>query len=310
MIYAMHQIQAACLVRHALGDAWHRDFARRLVTDQLLIASTTSEIGVGGDLRSSRCAVEHADGRFSLAKRSPTMSYGAYADAYLVTARRGADSPPSDQVLVTALRPDVALTRTGGWDGMGLRGSCSEAFDLAITGDSAQVFPVPFADIAADTMLPVSHLLWVAIWLGLAGDAVGRARAYLRAQARRQPGAVPPGAARLARAVGLLQLVQARLQAALAAFDADGSQGNGARGTLAADADLNTLKHDASEMCLDAAQQALRICGMAGYRQGGEHSVGRHLRDLWSGPLMIGNDRVLANTGAMLLAQRAELGAI
>jgi acyl-CoA dehydrogenase len=52
------------------------------------------------------------------------------------------------------------------------------------------------------------------------------------------------------------------------------------------------------------------ICGMAGYRNGGPHSLGRHLRDMWSAPLMIGNDRVLANTGALLLAQRAELGGI
>ena len=57
-------------------------------------------------------------------------------------------------------------------------------------------------------------------------------------------------------------------------------------------------------------QQALSICGMAGYRNDGPYSLGRHLRDMWSAPLMIGNDRVAANTGAMLLAQRAELGGI
>jgi acyl-CoA dehydrogenase len=46
------------------------------------------------------------------------------------------------------------------------------------------------------------------------------------------------------------------------------------------------------------------ICGMAGYKNGTEYSVGRHLRDLHSAPLMINNDRIAQNTASMLLAQR------
>ena len=52
----------------------------------------------------------------------------------------------------------------------------------------AQILPVPFADISAQTMLPVSHLLWSALWLGIATDAVARARAFVRAEARKKPG--------------------------------------------------------------------------------------------------------------------------
>ena len=49
---------------------------------------------------------------------------------------------------------------------------------------------------------------------------------------------------------------------------------------------------------------------MAGYRNGTEFSIGRHLRDILSAQLMINNDRIASGTGAMLFAQRAELGTL
>ena len=58
MIYAMHRIQVACVVHHAQESAYFRDYLRQLVEEQRLMASATTEVGVGGDLRSSLCAVE------------------------------------------------------------------------------------------------------------------------------------------------------------------------------------------------------------------------------------------------------------
>ena len=47
----------------------------------------------------------------------------------------------------------------------------------------------------------------------------------------------------------------------------------------------------------------MRACGLAGYRNDGEVSLGRHLRDVLSAPIMINNDRILANlAGSMLVA--------
>ena len=51
MIFAMHQIEVICLVRHGLSTPFFRDYLADLVRRQWLIASATSEIGVGGDLR-------------------------------------------------------------------------------------------------------------------------------------------------------------------------------------------------------------------------------------------------------------------
>ena len=47
MIFAMHQVKAACVVNHAGASAWHKDFLARLASDQLLLASSTTE-GKGG----------------------------------------------------------------------------------------------------------------------------------------------------------------------------------------------------------------------------------------------------------------------
>ena len=54
MIYAMHQVKAACVAysRHGFSE-WHRGFMTRMVEDQLLLASSTTEGKGGGNVRSS-----------------------------------------------------------------------------------------------------------------------------------------------------------------------------------------------------------------------------------------------------------------
>lgn len=311
MVYAMHQIQVACIEEHGNAIAWQRDMLTRIVNEQLLLASATSEETIGGAMRTSACAVEITGEQFRIEKLAPTISYGAYSDAILVTSRRTAESSAGDQVLIVALREQTLLEKRGGWDSMGMRGTCSEGFRLVATGLAEQILPTPFADIADQTMLPVSHTLWASVWTGVATDAVNRAKAFFRAQARAKPGSVPPAGLRLAEAVGLLQMMQARLSVAL---DAARIAHQNKHGGCQADAplsamlgfasDMNTLKTSISSTALLVVQEVLMICGMAGYKNGTEYSVGRHLRDLHSAPLMINNDRIAQNTASMLLAQR------
>ncbi len=318
MIFAMHQIQVACVLEYGLDHDWYRDLARRIAVDQMLVASITSEVGTGGDMRSSVCAIEVADGRFTLTKQAPTVSYGAYADLFLVTARAGPDAARSNQVLVAVPAAECTMTSTSGWDPLGMRGTCSTGFTFASSGTADQILPADFADIAAETMTPVSHMLWAGVWTGIAADAVTRARTFVRAQARSQPGTIPPGAGRLMKAVGLLESMHGRIADLLARYDASHALGSdrvvvsedeaGWPSGMVRATTLNMLKHDVSEMCHEAVLQAMRICGMAGYKNGTEYSVGRNLRDVLSAQLMINNDRIATNTGAMLLAQRSALG--
>ena len=97
MIFAMHQIQVACIVRHLANSVWFENYLRRLVREQRLIASATSEVGVGGDVRSSIAAIQPATDSSSdliqFEKKASTISYGAHADDLLTTVaaqpRRG-----------------------------------------------------------------------------------------------------------------------------------------------------------------------------------------------------------------------------
>lgn len=304
MIYAMHQIQVACVIEHGSGSAWHQDLLARIAAEQLLLASATSEEAIGGALRSSGCALNVAGERFHLLKMAPTISYGAHADGILITSRRHADAGPSDQVLVCALKPDYTLQSLNAWDTLGMRGTCSNGFRLEAAGAMAQVLPVPFGEIADATMTPVSHILWSALWLGICSDAVARAKTFFQGQARARPGALPPSAARVAEAVSLLQLIEGRLELALEQQRRRHAEPS-VSGAFALAAGMNGLKTAVSTLALETVQQAMLVCGMAGYKHGTPFSLGRHLRDLWSAPLMINNDRILTNTANLLLADRS-----
>ena len=175
----MHQIQVASLLLHVETSEWHRAFLRQVADEQMLLASATSETGVGGDLRTSLCAVERDGETYRLTKNASVISYGAKADAILATARRAAEAPASDQVLVVVMKDHCALARTSAWDTMGMRGTCSEGFVLTASGPASHILPKPFAEIAARSMLGTSHLLWASLWYGIALSALHRAQAFV-----------------------------------------------------------------------------------------------------------------------------------
>ena len=300
MVFAKHQIMVAILVRHAFGSDWHRRMLRRLSAEQWLLASSTTEGTGGGDLRASACAVRLAGGRMSLEKNATVMSYGAEADAILTTARRAPDGAASDQVLVALLKNDYRLERLSGWDALGMRGTCSAGFVLKASGEPEQVLPTPYQEIHARSMLLIAHLTWSGVWSGVAAGAVERARAFLR-NARRGGGQLPPGAAHLTRATASLQTLRALVAAALQRYEAAAERPE-ELDSLGFQTAMNLLKANASEIALATVMSALQACGLAGYRNDGEFSISRPLRDILSASIMINNDRILANAaGAPLL---------
>ncbi len=116
MVFAMHQIMVAILVRHASESAWHRQLLRRLCDEQLLLASSTTDGQGGGDVRSSVCAVETSDSGITVVKSATVMSYGAEADGVVTTARRAPNAAPSDQVLVAFTKEDYHLDTSMNWN--------------------------------------------------------------------------------------------------------------------------------------------------------------------------------------------------
>ncbi|PWC36247.1 acyl-CoA dehydrogenase family protein [Azospirillum sp. TSO35-2] len=302
MIYAMHQIQVACLVNHG-RDGWHRALMTRIAADQLLLGSATTEAETGGDIRNSVCAVRAEGDRFTLAKNASVISYGDQSDVILVTARRNPEAPSSDQVLVVVTKEDYRLEKTTLWDAMGMRGTCSDGYRLEAAGGIDQILPLPYADLSAQTMLPVTHILWSSTWLGIAADAVSRARAYVRSEAKRKPGTTPASAVRLAEATARLQSMKAAILTAIRQYELASGSPELLTGLSFATA-MGTLKVTTSELVREVVEAAIRTCGLAGYRNDTPYSLGRHLRDAHSAALMIGNDRIMSHIATQLLVQR------
>ncbi|HUL47820.1 MAG TPA: acyl-CoA dehydrogenase family protein [Steroidobacteraceae bacterium] len=304
MVLAMHYAQLACIIRHASQAPFFRRYLEELAGRQYLLASMTSENGTFGETRTSICAVERKDGRFKLDKDATTGSYCEYADAILVTCRRDAAAPGSDQVLVLVRKGDYQLRQTTSWNAMGMRGTCSPGFKLESAGPEEQVLPGAFADIAAQTMVPYSHILWSSLWWGIAADAVARAAEFVRGAARRNPGSVPPTAVRLAEVSAQLQAMRHNWQALAEEFDALEVRGPaGAQELLSIGwaLKMNALKIAASEAAPQIVHQALKITGLLGYKNDSPFSLGRHYRDVLSAALMISNDRIASKNASMLL---------
>ena len=303
MIFAMHQIQVGCIVRHARGSAYFEQYLRDLVAQQWLIASATTELGVGGDLRSSICAVEVEGNRFRLVKKAPVISYGQYADQILVTSRRAPDAASSDQVQVLVRKEETQLEPLSTWDTLGFRGTCSLGFVLTSTGSSAQVLPVAFDAILSETMHPFSHIVWASLWLGIAADAVNRARAFVRGEARKNPQLPPASSLRLAEVDVVLNGMRNNVNAFTADYhrllqehDAEAFK------SFAFATRTNNLKLSSSQLIVDIVGRAMLICGINGYRNDSKFALGRHLRDAYGAALMVNNDRIMAHNATMLLA--------
>lgn len=312
MIFAMHQIQIACIVRHvahqSMTSVWFANYLRSVAREQRLIASATSEAGVGGDIRRSIAALHPAGGipgAVAFEKEASTVSYGAFADDLLTTVRRNADAEPGDQVLVLTHRSEMSMEQTDDWDTLGMRGTCSPGFRLQASCWPDQVLPVPFATIAAETMVPVSHLLWAHVWLGLSANAFDRAQNFVQAQARLNCGTTPPAARRLAELSAHMATFRASVDTALEEYTAAIESGGPSQiSTLGYAVRINQLKIVASEAALEACQGALRVCGFAGYKNETPFSVGRALRDAYSAALMVSNERLYATNAALLLVHR------
>jgi acyl-CoA dehydrogenase len=308
MIFAMHQTKIACLVRHGAGSNWHETLMRRVAAEQLLLASSTTEGQNGGNIRSSSAAVEPTEAGISLTRNATVISYGAQADGIVTIARRTSDAAASDQVLVAFTRDNYTLERSLEWETLGMRGTCSAGFELKATGSSEQIFPESYDKIHAQTMTPVAHLCWSSVWAGIAAAAVDRAQLFIRKAARGSGGQMPPGAAHFTAAKMTLTKLRAMITSSLDTYAAH-EHDERALSSLDFQSSINLLKVEASELAVATVMHAMRACGLSGYRNDGDFSVGRHLRDVLSAPIMINNDRILTNiaTASLMSAVPASL---
>lgn len=303
MIFAMHHSQVFSLVRH-LGDSQPlTELAGRIAREQLLLASATTEIGIGGDVRSSTCFVDRRDDIAVLAKNAPVISYGTEADLILVTARRSAESLPDDQVILVCDAASTELEATGGWDTLGMRGTSSRGYRLTARVGVDRLIPDSYETILAESMGPACHTLWAAVWLGMSRAAVETSRRFVQAAARRSIGTVPPGATHLVGLVAELERFEALVAGAARDFDSIGSDRE-ALARIGFVIAVSNLKVTASTLVADIVARALTITGISGFRNDGKFSIARVFRDAQGAAVMVSNDRIIAHTAQLILVQK------
>ncbi len=310
MVFAMHQIQVACLLWHRRTDEIEA-LLRRTASEQLLLASATTEKVVSGAVRTSACAIEPRGATFTLEKEASIISYARLADAILITARSGPDAPPTDQVLACITADSYRLERRQIWDTIGFRGTESGGFLIQSEGPIGAVFPDPFADISRRTMLPVSHVLWGHLWVGLAAEAVSRARMLLRKQARSTPGTVPAAAPAVVDLVNRLQELRSLVyhaatdyQQAIETWQASPDAPGLVIDSLPFSIRMNGLKLAGSKAVVEIVTDAIEACGMPAYQASGPYSLGRLLRDAHGARVMINNHRLTGANAAWLLVSK------
>jgi len=294
LIFAMHQIKMACIIRHAKGNAALERILREVASQQLLLASSTTEGQAGGNVRSSEAPVERVGDEVTLERKATVISYAMEADGIVTTARRAPDAAASDQVLLVLLKKDYTLERLQSWDTLGMRGTHSEGFTLRARAPAQQILPDPYEKIHPQTMVPHAHVLWGSVWAGIAATATAKAQAFVRNALRASGGQMPPGGAHFTQAASSLRTLRSVLSSALRSYQAVMTDEK-ALASLEFQTMITLTKVQASELAAATVLAALRACGLSGFRNDSEFSIGRHLRDILSAPLMINNDRILAN---------------
>lgn len=306
MVFAMHQIQVGTISRHLEGTVWFEGYLSELSREQRLIASVTSEIGTGGDMGRSIAAVCGPQAELlRFEKHAPTVSYGAHCDDLLTTVRRSEQAEPGDQVLVLSRASETELEPAGTWDTIGMRGTCSPGFVVRARFAPEQMLAAPFSTIMNESLVPLSHVLWSFVWLGIATDAFERGRAFVREAARRRPGEPVPAAHNLSRVMSELTMLRAEVESALRDFVAWSDEpGRERLGTMGSALRFNNLKLAASEQAPRVCSGVLEVIGIAAYKNDSPFGVGRHLRDALSARLMVANERIHSvDAGLLMLAK-------
>jgi acyl-CoA dehydrogenase len=304
MVFAMHQIQVGTIVRHLEASPWFETYLQELVGEQRLIASVTSEMGTGGDMGRSIAAVTPGPepGVLTLEKQAPTVSYGAYADDLLSTARRSPEAEQSDQVMVLHRAGDTTLEPAGRWDTLGMRGTCSPGFTVRARFAPEQVLGLPFSTVMAESVVPLSHIFWSHLWLGIATEAFERGRAFVRAAAKRSAGQPVPAAHQLAHVMAELQMFRSEAARALEEFEH--AVDREPLRTMGSVLRFNNLKLGATEQAPRICMAVLEAIGIMAFKNDSPYSVGRQLRDSLSARLMVANERIAAvDAGLLMIAK-------
>ena len=292
MIYAMHMSQLLTLIRHAAPTPFFDDFQKKIVREQMLLGSITSEAGVGGDIFGSICTIEDlGGGKLSLYKDCPIISYFDLTGAFLITANRVDANGHKTQVLFLAEAGQLEYTSSPEMQLTGLRGVVNKSYKITARFDEAAILPGNFPAIQRETMTPTVNLLWSSVWSGMAWQAIDRAKRHLARQKAEEADVAPVMRHEISRLVNKHYIMNAIIRDAVAEYESNAAATDVVKG-MNMSARNARLKILCSELVNEITQGALAIVGIGGYALEGAISMSEVVRDALSAPLQVSNYRL------------------
>lgn len=310
-IWTQHTQQLLVLSEHG-GDEIS-DVLRDIAKHGPLVGSVTSEFAKGGDLLTAHAPLMAEGGKFRVRRAAPIVSYGEEAAFFLISMRAGEDRPAKDVNLVLATHDDGAITVTGGWDAMGMRGTRSVPMDFDVVVDSSRIVGKSFRELAMKSMIPAGHIGWAACWFGAARGAFNRVVRKARTPAGRKAWNLDSDIflGRLAKLRLALDITEALLDRAADTMDkllkdkAPLQRYENATHNIM----LNNVKVVSSTLSFSVVDGLIELAGMAqGYLKNRDLGLERVFRDLRAASLLFHNDRLDAATGKLVLFEHATLG--
>lgn len=284
LTYAMHTGQMHTLSAHA-KTPYLVDTLRHVVAARGLVASVVSEPETGGNIHRATAVLAPDGSAMTLHKTTSNTSYVPDAAAFLVTAMdTGGPRPVQRLVVVRADATTAVDVRRNHL--MGMQGIDNRAWAFDFRFPPEAVMDAPFATIASATMTAATHLTWAALWSGLAARALDTASRFVKTEL---PADGPEAGLNL-RLLSELRNQHYQLNAMIRDNLTPLPQ------PFAAAAAINRLKIAGSDLACHIVTQCLRITGLRGYAEGGPYALSEPLRDVLSGPIMVANARLQANT--------------
>ena len=281
LTYAMHLAQIHTWAAHAGTSTYLADELKTLIASRKLVASVVSEPGTGGNIHQATARMGD-----TLQKDTSNTSYVPDAGAFLVTAMDTSGAKPVQRlVMVRADQTEAIQIRPNRM--MGMQDIHNAAWSFTFRYPPQAVFAEPFPAIASTTMTAATHLLWAGLWSGLAARALDTAQRYAKKE-------LPPDIA----AQVLIRLSDLRNKHyVLNALIRDNLTPGPT--PFAGAAALNRLKIIGSDTAVEVALACLTVIGLRAYAEAGPYSLSEVVRDALSGPIMVANARLQANTAGI-----------
>ena len=301
LIWGMHTHQVAMLADHR--SAAHEPYLREIVDAGVLVASVTSEPGMGGEVLRSQAPIERDGDRLRVRRIAPVVSYGEHAGFFMVKMLQGPGRPPTDVRMVLLRAGEGTQTVTGVWDALGCRGTRSVPMQFDVEVDAHRLLEQPFRQIALETMIPMAHAGWVAAWIGAAKGALAR----FLADQREQHAAHLGSDLFLQRLAGLrlrIDQVEALLERVVRIVDEHRAGASLDVEDAGYNILINNLKIAGSCHAFAIVDSLVALSGLSrGYLRGDASGLERVFRDLRSAALMFANDRLMQANGRLVLAE-------